>query len=336
MSFADRRRSRRLLLKSLPLAVLPSIVMAATAAAGDEPGADANTPVTMVLPYAPGGAVDVVVRQLQPGLRTAFGRNVLIDNRAGSAGLVAAGVVARARADGNTLLLTFDAHAINPVANKHLPYDTFHDFTPIVQLARFPLVLAAHPSLAVSNVRELAALARERPNGLRYASAGAGSLNQMAMAALASNAGVKLVHVPFKSGGHAVEAVLTGEADVLFSSYAALQAHVAARTLKILGVAGETRLRQAPQVQTLAEQGFRGCEAYSWIGVFGPAGLAPARVTRAHDALVTALHQPGAAEAMSAQGFEIVTGSPGDLGNLVRSEHDRWLAVARKANLQFD
>lgn len=338
MSSPERTRLRRLLLKSLPLGTssiaLGSLSSVASLAHAEIP---ANSrPISMVLPFPPGGSVDIVARQLQPGLKTVLGQTVVVDNKPGAGGLIASNTVARARPDGTTLLMAFDTHAINPFAYKNLPYDTFKDFTPISQLVRFPLVIAANPALMASNVRELVDMARARPDGVRYASSGIGSLNQLAAEALATEAGVHFLHVPYKGGGPAVQAVLAGEVDVFFSSYAAVQAHVAAKTIKVLGVTGTSRLKQLPQVPTVAEQGYKGFEAYSWIGVFGPANLPSDTVMRLHDALASSIRQPRVVEALQAQGFEIAVGTPAELGNLVRHEHDKWQAVARKANIQFD
>ncbi|WP_423192393.1 Bug family tripartite tricarboxylate transporter substrate binding protein [Cupriavidus sp. H18C2] len=337
MSSPDRMRLRRLLLKSLPASALPVASLAGLArmAHAAEP-ATSGRPISMVLPFPPGGSVDIVARQLQPGLKTALGQTVVVDNKPGAGGLIASSAVARAKPDGSTLLMAFDTHAINPFAYKNLPYDTFKDFTPITQLVRFPLVIAANPALSASNVRELIDLAKTHPNGVRFASSGIGSLNQLAAEALATEAGVHFLHVPYKGGGPAVQAVLAGEVDLFFSSYAAVQAHIAAKTIKVLGVTGSSRIKQLPQVPTVAEQGYKGFEAYSWIGVFGPAHMQADTVTRLHDALAASIRQPRVVEALTAQGFEIAVGSPADLGHLVRHEHDKWQAVARKANIQFD
>ncbi len=337
MSTPDRMRLRRLLLKSLPMGAMPVASLASLAqVAHAADAATSSRPISVVLPFPPGGSVDIVARQLQPGLKTTLGQTVVVDNKPGAGGLIASNTVARAKPDGNTLLMAFDTHAINPFAYKNLPYDTFKDFTPITQLVRFPLVIAANPALSASNVRDLVELARTNPNAVRYASSGIGSLNQLAAEALATDAGVHFLHVPYKGGGPAVQAVLAGEVDLFFSSYAAVQAHIAAKTIKVLGVTGTSRIKQLPQVPTVAEQGFKGFEAYSWIGVFGPAHLQPEVVTRLHDAFATSIKQQKVVEALTAQGFEIAVGSPTDLGNLVRHEHDKWQAVARKANIQFD
>jgi len=337
MSSPDRMRLRRLLLKSLPMSAMPMASLAGLAQVSHaaEPSATSR-PISMVLPFPPGGSVDIVARQLQPGLKTILGQTVVVDNKPGAGGLIASSTVARAKPDGNTLLMAFDTHAINPFAYKNLPYDTFKDFTPITQLVRFPLVIAANPALSASNVRELIELAKANPNAVRFASSGIGSLNQLAAEALATEAGVHFLHVPYKGGGPAVQAVLAGEVDLFFSSYAAVQAHVAAKTIKVLGVTGTSRIKQMPQVPTVAEQGYKGFEAYSWIGVFGPAQMQQDTVMRLHDAQGASIKQPRVVEALTAQGFEIAVGSPADLGNLVRHEHDKWQAVARKANIQFD
>jgi tripartite-type tricarboxylate transporter receptor subunit TctC len=335
MSSPERARLRRLLLKTLPMGAMPASLASFAAVTHADTGIG-NRPIAMVLPFPPGGSVDIVARQLQPGLKTGLGQTVVVDNKPGAGGLIASSTVARAKPDGTTLLMAFDTHAINPFAYKNLPYDTFKDFTPITQLVRFPLVIAANPGVGASNVKELIELAKAKPGGIRYASSGIGSLNQLAAEALATEAGVQFLHVPYKGGGPAVQAVLAGEVDVFFSSFAAVQAHVAAKTIKVLGVTGTSRIRQLAQVPTVAEQGFKGFEAYSWIGVFGPAGMQPATVMRLHDALAESIRQPKVVEALSAQGFEIAVGTPADLGNLVRHEHDKWQAVARKANIQFE
>ncbi|MBY4949228.1 tripartite tricarboxylate transporter substrate binding protein [Cupriavidus respiraculi] len=336
MSRSDCSRLRRMLLKSLPLGAISALPVPGHAVPDEESARGGSRPIAMVLPFPPGGSVDIVARQLQPGLKAGLRQTVVVDNKPGAGGLIASSTVARARPDGHTFLMAFDTHAINPFAYKKLPYDTFRDFTPVSQLVRFPLVVAAHPSLPVSNVRELVELGRQKPESVRYASSGVGSLNQLAAEALATESGMRMLHVPYKGGGPAVQAVLSNDVDLFFSSYAAVQAHVAAKTIKVLGVTGTSRLRQLPQVPTVAEQGYPGFEAYSWIGVFGPAGMSTAVVTRMHDALAGALRMPRVVEALGAQGFEIVAGSPADLGNLVRQEHDKWYAVARKANIQFD
>lgn len=336
MSSPDRMRLRRLLLKSLPMSAMPVASLASLAQAHAAESAANSRPISMVLPFPPGGSVDIVARQLQPGLKSSLGQTVVVDNKPGAGGLIASSTVARAKPDGNTLLMAFDTHAINPFAYKNLPYDTFKDFTPIAQLVRFPLVIAANPVLPASNVRELVELAKSNPTAVRYASSGIGSLNQLAAEALATEAGVHFLHVPYKGGGPAVQAVLAGETDLFFSSYAAVQAHIAAKTIKVLGVTGTSRIKQLPQVPTVAEQGFKGFEAYSWIGVFGPAHMASETVSRLHDALAMSIKQPKVMEALNAQGFEVAVGTPTDLGNLVRHEHDKWQAVARKANIQFE
>lgn len=245
MSQSQRSRLRRLLLKSLPVGAMPLIPVPGLAAlVGDATTGASGRPIAMVLPFPPGGSVDIVARQLQPGLKSGLGQTVVIDNKPGAGGLIASSTVARAKPDGSTLLMAFDTHAINPFAYKNLPYDTFRDFTPISQLVRFPLVIAANPSLPASNVKELVAMARQKPESIHYASSGIGSLNQLAAEALATEAGVRFLHVPYKGGGPAVQAVLSNEVDIFFSSYAAVQAHVAAKTIKLLGVTGTTRLRQ--------------------------------------------------------------------------------------------
>lgn len=337
MSSPDRMRLRRLLLKSLPMSAMPVASLAGLAQVSHaaEPSATSR-PISMVLPFPPGGSVDIVARQLQPGLKTILGQTVVVDNKPGAGGLIASSTVARAKPDGNTLLMAFDTHAINPFAYKNLPYDTFKDFTPITQLVRFPLVIAANPALSASNVRELIELAKANPNAVRFASSGIGSLNQLAAEALATEAGVHFLHVPYKGGGPAVQAVLAGEVDLFFSSYAAVQAHVAAKTIKVLGVTGTSRIKQMPQVPTVAEQGYKDFDVSTWYGIFAPAGAPPEIVAKVNAEVNKLLAMPDVKEAIHAQGAEPQSMTPEQFGSLLKTDYAKWKGIVQASGATIE
>lgn len=234
--------------------------------------AQSDKPLTLVVPFPPGGSTDITARTIQTKLSERIGRPVVIENRPGAASQIATQYVARANPDGNTLLVSFDNHAINPIVKK-LPYDTFKDFTGVALLVRFPLVIAANPSVPGNNLSGFLEAARKNPN-FSYASTGVGSLNHLAMEDLKRRSGVDVLHVPYGGGGPAIAAVVGNTASLTLLSYAAVKGQIAADKMKPLAVTGLKRLPDLPNTPTVAESGYPGFEAYSWIGVFAQIGRA--------------------------------------------------------------
>ncbi|CFW38368.1 lipoprotein [Bordetella pertussis] len=248
------------------------------------------------------------------------GRAVVVENKVGAASQIATAYVARAEPDGNTLLVSFDNHAINPAVKPKLPYDTFKDFVAISQTVRFPLVVGANPSVPGKTLAEFLDAARKRPaNTFNYASTGVGSLNHLVPEELKRRAKVELLHVPYGGAGPAVQAVVGGQANMTWLSYAALRGQIQAGKIKPLAVAGDKRLSDLPEVPTVIESGFPGFVAYSWSGMFAPAGTPADTVRKLNEA-----------------GFEIVASDGPALEQYVRSEYERWDSFIKANNISLE
>lgn len=295
-------------------------------------------PLVLVVPYPPGGSTDILARILQPKLtQRMHGRPVIVENRVGAASQVATAFVARAAPDGNTLLVSFDNHAINPAAKTKLPYDTFKDFAAIGQTVRFPLVLGANPSVPGANLKEFFEAAKKNPGkGYNYASTGVGSLNHLAPEELKRLSGVDLLHVPYGGGGPAIQAVVGGQADMTWLSYAALRGQIQAGKIKPLAVAGDRRLPDLPNVPTVAESGFPGFQAYSWSGMFAPAGTPAATVKVLTADFQAVLADPEVKRKLTEAGFEIVASDGPALDAYVKHEYERWNTFIKTNHVNLD
>jgi tripartite-type tricarboxylate transporter receptor subunit TctC len=299
-------------------------------------GAYPNKSVTLVLPFPPGGSTDIVARTIQPKLSALLGQPVLVDNRSGAAGVIATNYVAKSAPDGYTLFLSFDTHAINPIVYKDIPYDTFKDLVPVTLLVRFPLVMGAYGGLPANNLKEFVALAKTQPDKFNYASTGLGSVNHLLAENLKSLAGMQVLHVPYKGGGPAIQAMLTGEVAFCFLSYAAQKGQMQAGKLKPLAVSGSRRMADLPDVPTVAESGFPGFEAYSWIGIFAPAGTPDAVIKRLHQDFTLSLQDAEVKAKLVAAGFEPVGSTPQELDQFVHREYDKWSKFVKQAKIRFE
>ena len=229
--------------------------------------------VRVVVPWPPGGLVDVVGRIVFQKISENTGQQFIVDNRAGATGVIGAEVVAKSAPDGYTLLVHSASHITNPHTLKKLPYDTFRDFTPIGLLAAQTGLITVHPSLPVKTTKELVTLAKAQPGQILYASSGAGSFSHLAVALIDSMAGTKMLHVPYKGGGPATTAVVSGETQLIAGTPAALVTHMNSGRLRLIAVTSDTRLPQFPQTPTIAEGGVAGYEFRGWVSVMGPANL---------------------------------------------------------------
>lgn len=295
-----------------------------------------SRPVTLVVPFAPGGGSDIVARTVQPKLSERLGQSVAVDNKPGASGVIATNAVAKAAPDGHTLFLSWDTHAINPVVMKDLPYDTFKDFVPVTLLARLPLVMGAWGALPANNLQEFIALARRQPGKMNYASVGSGSSNRLHSENLHRLAGIELAHVPYKGGGPSIQAMLTGEVVYSFLSYASMRGHIASGKLKALAVTGDKRIAEIPNVPTMIESGFPGFEAYGWIGIFAPAGTPEAAVSRLHRDFVAALGDAEVGKRLAAAGVEAIGSTPLELDTWVRKDYEKWTRFVKETKLRFD
>src|SRR5260221_3302865 len=238
-----------------------------------------SRPVTLVLPSAPGDPTDLIARVLQPKMAERLGQPFVVENRPGGSAVIASSAVAKAAPDGHTLLLALSAHSINPLALKDLPYDTFRDFAPVTLLARFPLFVGANPGVKGSNLAEFIAATKGQEN-LNFASPGAVTLSFLVGEEISRRSGLKAVHLAFKGGFPAVQAMLANQAQYAALPLNLLCAHFASGKVKPLAITSPQRSPQLPQVATLAESGFPGFEAYNWIGVFAPAATPPAAIEK--------------------------------------------------------
>jgi tripartite-type tricarboxylate transporter receptor subunit TctC len=228
--------------------------------------------VRIVVPFPAGGSVDAIARLVQAGLQQRLGVSVLIENRAGGSGSVGAAAVAKAAPDGNNWLFVFDTHAVNPALIPNLPFDTHKDLEPVLLIGTAPNVLATHPSRPYKSLRDLIDAARAKPDSISYATIGAGSLGHLTMVLLSQQAGVRLVHVPYRGGGPAMNDAIGGHVDLIVGSAALVSPQVQAGALRPLVQTGATRQPSLPDLPTAIESGFPGFESLAWWGVFAPAG----------------------------------------------------------------
>jgi tripartite-type tricarboxylate transporter receptor subunit TctC len=295
-----------------------------------------DKPLTLVVPFPPGGSTDITARTIQPKLAERIGRPVVVENRPGAASQIATQHVAKAAPDGNTLLISFDNHSINPIVKPKLPYDTFKDFVGVSLLVRFPLVIAANPSVQGNNLSEFIAAAKKRPGYYSYASTGIGSLNQLAMEDLKRKAGIFVLHVPYGGGGPAIAAVVGNTASMTLLSYAALKGQIQADKLKPLAVTGAQRLPELPKTPTVAESGYPGFEAYSWIGVFAPADTPAAIVKKLTADFQAVLSDPEIKTKLTQGGFDVQASDGPTLDKYAKNEFDRWQQFVKTTKLNLD
>jgi tripartite-type tricarboxylate transporter receptor subunit TctC len=317
---------RRDLLKALAAASATPWIPSAFAQVGDT--------VRLVVTFPPGGSTDITARIVQPELQRVMGRNVVVENRPGAASQVGTQYVAQAKPDGDTLLVSFDSHAINPLVKAKLPYDTFKDFVGVTLAVRFPLVIGASMQTPGKDLKEFLAAAKQQPGKLNYASTGVGSMNHLVSEDLKRRSGTDLLHVPYGGGGPAVTAVLGNNANITMLSYAALKGNIQGGKIKALAVTGSKRLADLPDVPTVAESGFPGFEAYSWIGIFAPAATPPATVRKLTQDWQAALNAPEVKGKLTDAGFEVMATDGPALDRYAKEQHDRWADFIKKTGLK--
>lgn len=301
----------------------------ALATAADAP------PIRLVVPFPPGGSTDIASRIIQPKLAEILDRNVIVENKPGASSQIATQYVARSKPDGNTLLVSFDTHAINPIIRTDLPYDTFKDFRGITFALRFPLVIGASKKTPGNNLKEFIAAVKKDPDKYSYASTGAGSLNHLAAEDLKRQAKISLLHVPFGGGGPAVQAVLSEVSNITFLSYAALKSQIEAGNIKPLAVTGTKRLPDLPKVPTVQESGYPSFEAYSWIGIFAPAQTPDDVANKLTDAFQKALNDKEIKEKLTALGFEVMATDGPAVDKYTLEQFHRWDKFVKETGLSL-
>jgi tripartite-type tricarboxylate transporter receptor subunit TctC len=292
-------------------------------------------PVRLIVPFPPGGSNDVVGRMIATGLSERLGKQVVVDNRAGAGGTIGTEIAAHAPADGHTLLLISIAHAVNPWLYK-VNYDAIKSFTPVAILATGPNVLAVNPGLPVNSVKELIALAKQKPGELQWASAGIGSFQHLGGTLFMLEAGVDMLHVPFKGGGPAMIDVIGGHTQLLFSSLVQTTPHLRSGKLKALGVGSRTRNPILPDVPTIAEAGVPTYEAVNWWGIVAPAGTPAPIVEKLHRELSAVQSSPQVQQQFESEGASIVRMSAVEFGKFMESEIGKWGRVVREGKIKAE
>jgi len=288
--------------------------------------AQANAPLRILVGATSGGTTDTMARIVSPVLSAALGRAVVVDNRPGAAGNLAAEAVARAAPDGNTLLMSYTSHAINASLYPQLPFDPVRDFTPLALVASSPSILVAHPRVPVKNVAELVTLARQQPGRLNFAIGGLGSSLHLAGDAFKMKAKVFIVNIPYRGTAPALQDVLAGQVELMFAAVGNVQAHIRAGKLRALGVTSPKRLPMFPDVPAIAET-LPGYESSAWFGLFGPARM-PADITqRLAEALRVGLQSPEVRRRIEHEGAQPMHQSPEEFARFVQAEIVRWREV---------
>jgi len=306
-----------------------ALLLAATLTATGGARAQGNTPAVRILVGAPaGGTTDTMARTLATELGRAIGRVVVVDNRPGAGGNIAAEAVARAAPDGSTLLMSFTSHAIHASLYPGLPFDPERDFTPLTMVSTTAALLVAHPSLPANNLRELIALAKARPERLNFAVGALGSSVHLAGEAFKMMSGTYIVNIPYKGTAPAIQDVLAGQVEMMFANVGNAQAHVRAGKLKALGVTSARRLPQFPDVPAIAEV-LPGYQSSAWFGLFGPAKMPPELVRRISDAARQAIASPEVKKRIEFEGATPVGNAPEEFSRFVHEEIARWAKVVR-------
>jgi tripartite-type tricarboxylate transporter receptor subunit TctC len=309
-----------------------SIVLAfgGTAMAGEYP----EKPVRIIVPSAPGGGTDTTMRIITPKLSEVLGQRVILDNRPGQSGNIGVEIASRAVPDGYTLAAMIASNASNPSVMKSVPYNLERDFAPIARIVTMPNVLTVHPSVPVKTVKDLVAFARARPGQIQYGSPGFGSTAHLAMELLMSMSRIKMMHVPYKSGGAVFIAVQSGEIPMTFGNIMSSLNHVRNGRLRALGVTSIRRAGAAPEIPTIAEAGLAGYEANTWYGLLAPAAVPKDVVAKLHKAVVTAANDPGVTKLFSDSGADMSpSASPDEFAEVIRSEVRKWAALVKTAGI---
>jgi tripartite-type tricarboxylate transporter receptor subunit TctC len=316
-------------MKSIGL-VLAALMIATGARAADYP----TKPINIIVPFAAGGSNDIVARAIGKGLADAWGQPVLIDNRAGAGGVIGAEAVARAPNDGHTILLVSSTFTINQAIRKRLPYDTLKDFSAVAFVAQSPLLVAAAPKLPASSMKELIELAKTKT--VTYASSGLGSINQIAAELIAGAAGIKLMHVPYRGGAPALNDLIGDHVDLYVSSLPQVLEIARSGKAKALAVTSSWRSQSLPDVPTLAEAGLSGVDVGSWWGTVAPAGTPQPVIAALNTEINKLLTSEDMKRFLQGEGAEAKAMAPVQFGDLIRSETERWIKVARKSGISID
>jgi tripartite-type tricarboxylate transporter receptor subunit TctC len=296
-----------------------------------------SRPIRLVVPFAAGGSTDIVARLIAQKFTEAWGKQVVVDNRAGANGVIGMEIVKHALPDGHTLVLAYIANlGTGPALNPKLPYDAIKDFAPISHIVSAPSIAVIHPGVPAKNLQELLALARVKPGAIAFGTAAVGSIGHLTGELLNRLANVQMTHVPYKGGGQAVIDVVAGQIPLVIIGMTAATPHVRAGRLRAIATTGAKRSFAFPDVPTIAEQGFPGFAADAWYGLLTTARTPQPVVDKLYAEVVRIMKLPEAKERMANVGFEIVGSTPAEFAKLIREEIPKWTKLVREANIRAE
>jgi tripartite-type tricarboxylate transporter receptor subunit TctC len=313
----------------LELALAMAVLACATGLASAQ--SYPTRPIRMLVPYPPGAATDMSARMLASRLSESLGQQVIVDNRSGASGMIATALLAKAAADGHTIMVVDVAHGANPALNDKMPYDTLKDLAAVSLVLRVPMFLLVNPAFPAQSVKDLIAVAKASPGKYNYGSAGTGSTMYLIAELFKAQAAVDLVHVAYKGGGPALAEVIGGQIPMCFLSTVASLPHVKAGRVRALGISGRTRSPVAPEVPTIAESGVPGFEFYLWQAAIAPAGVPSAIMARLNSEVNAALNHPESKERLASLGAEPTPSTPQQAEAHIRSEVERWVKTLKAA-----
>jgi tripartite-type tricarboxylate transporter receptor subunit TctC len=311
--------------------------IAAVAATAPALAAFPEKPVTVVVPFPPGGSTDTIARTMANNMTKSLGQTFVVENQPGATGAIGATRVKRAAPDGYTILVaSIGVFATNPFLQKNLQYDPMKDFDLMMVAVRAPNVLVANPNVPVKNVAELVEYLKKNPDKVTFASSGAGSSDHLTAALFWQKTGTTGIHVPYKGGAPAIQDLIAGHAQVSFQNINAVLNHIKAGKLKVLAVTGDKRSPALPDVPTLTEAGVKGADVFSWQGVAAPKGLPKDVKDKLHGAMVKALQDPEVVKNLSEQGIEIVANTPEQFTQFLQQELAKWKTVIETGKITID
>lgn len=294
-------------------------------------------PITLVVPTAPGGSTDFTARLIAEPLARALGQPVVVDNKPGASGNIGNQMVARAKPDGHTLLVSYSGyHVGNPHLFKQAGWDPIRDFAPVAMMTRAPQVIAVSPNLPASNLKELIALAKSRPGQLNYASSGNGSIQHIAGELFKQLTGTFITHIPYRGSGPAVQDLMAGQVDIFITTPAGVASQIQGGRLKGIAITSRQRLAALPQVPTAAESGLAGYELDSWFALYAPAGTPADVVRQLHAEVTRILASPEVRKKADDSGTAVESMTPIELGEFTRKELDHWGRVIRSARITLE
>ncbi|WP_258231383.1 Bug family tripartite tricarboxylate transporter substrate binding protein [Achromobacter pulmonis] len=313
-----------------------ALAAAVAGGSGAQAAAYPERPIRLVVPFGAGGITDIVARQVSQGMGEALGQGVVVENRPGAGGVIAAQLAATAPADGYTIFMgTVGTQVVNPLIYRKLGYDA-DKFVPVGMVSGSPYLLAVRAGLPAATFGEFVAYARANPAKLNFGSAGNASSPHLGLELLKLTANVDVMHVPFKSGSEAVNAAIGGQVDVVMDASPVIMPHAASGRLRALAVAADQRLPSAPDVPTAAEVGDPGLQISSWNAFFAPSGTPPAVLETLNAALQKTLASPELRQRLAAQGTQLYTGTPDEYRRFIAGEKAKWAEIVKRADIRMD